>query len=119
MPNGSAYKKTSIDQNDLKRFNIDIWKRFSSPIYPTVVTTNAYHVIKDKKTANFYIQKNKVDSMQVSSGGGKGLIELGRMKDRKQIDTFVQVNEHRFDNIEKSPQSLSAIKRMSVVDFSG
>ena len=35
--------------------------------------------------------------------GGRGLVELARMKDRKQIDTFFNVNEHRFDNIEKSP----------------
>ena len=55
MPNGSSYKKASLDKNDLKKYHIDIWKRFSSPVYPTVVTTNAYHVIRDKNTANFYI----------------------------------------------------------------
>ena len=102
MPNGSSYKKASLNKNDLKKYNIDIWKRFSSPVYPTVVTTNAYHVIRDKKTANFYIQKNMRDQMKIE--GGRGLVELARMKDRKQIDTFFNVNEHRFDNIEKSPQ---------------
>ena len=78
-------------------------------MYPTVVTTNDYHLVRDKDSYNFYIESNHTDL------GGKFKSSRNnhfhRMTDRKEIDTFFNLNDSRFEIINKTPKVLSSVPR--------
>lgn len=76
-----------------------------------------YHIIRDKGTANFYIDTNKVKGYLLDKQ--KGIRSFKRMNNRKGIHTFVNLNDNRFDTINKSPQNLSNVKKVTGVSFQG
>ena len=92
------------------------WKKFAAPIYPTVVTTSNYHIVKDKESANYYIETNTVDRSIPKSNRN---IFFKKMTDRKEIDTFVNLNDSRFEIINKTPKVLSTVKRQTGITFNG
>jgi len=76
-----------------------------------------YHLIRDKGSANYYIHPNKVTT---SLGQKKANPRFYmHMKERKPIDTFVQINDSRFDIIEKSPRVLTNVKKVTGLSFQG
>ena len=95
---------------------MDHWKKFAAPTYPTVVTTNEYHMVKDKDTANFYIESNHAE---LKRGRNNRNNYMFRMTDRKQIDTFFNLTDSRFDLINKSPKVLSNVPRSTGITFNG
>jgi len=39
---------------------VEHWKQFSSPIYPAELMMEKYHIVRDKGTANFYVNLNNL-----------------------------------------------------------
>ena len=117
MPNGQQYKKNTLNREQLKRaYHVDHWKKFAAPTYPTVVTTNEYHLVRDKDTFNYYIEQNKVDKVEARNPRNN---YFHRMTDRKEIDTFFKLNDSRFENINKTPKVLSSVSRQTGIAFVG
>ena len=44
---------------------------------------------------------------------------FGRQNDRKPIDSFTNLNESRFEPIQKSPKNLSNVKKVTGLSFEG
>ena len=109
LPSGQSTKNTVLSKDQLRRaYHVEHWKKFAAPIYPTVVTTSNYHIVKDKESANYYIETNTVDRSIPNCNRN---IFFRRMTDRKEIDTFVNLNDSRFEIINKTPKVLSTVKR--------
>ena len=49
----------------------------------------------------------------------KNIREFSRQKNRREIDTFVNLNEQRFEPIEKSPKCMTNVKKVVALDFKG
>ena len=55
-------QKPSFNQKSLQQFQVEHWQKFSSPTYKTEVTLESYHLVKDKDSARYYVQPNKIES---------------------------------------------------------
>lgn len=49
----------------------------------------------------------------------KNIRNFKKQNNRKQIDTFVNINESRFEPIEKSPNVLTNVKKVTGLNFKG
>lgn len=99
------------------KHNVEHWQKFSSPQYNCVVSLENFHLVQDKNSANFYLQENKVKTTMNSKQQNVRLFQ--KQNNRKQIDTFVNLNESRFEPIQKSPGNLSNVKRVTGLNFKG
>ena len=59
---GQPVQKSSFNKESLQQFQVEHWQKFSSPVYNTEVTLESYHLVKDKDSARYYVQPNKVES---------------------------------------------------------
>ena len=82
-----------------------------------VLQLENYHVVKDKTSANFYVQENHVKT-QLGKNSHQ-VRRFNRQNKRKEIDTFQNLNESRFEPIDKSPKSLSNVKKVTGLNFYG
>jgi len=101
MPNGQPCQKTPLNKAALQQHQVEHWQKFSSPVYDSELMLDDYHIIRDKGTANFYIDTNKVKGYLLDKQ--KGIRSFKKMNNRKGIHTFVSLNDNRFDSINKSP----------------
>lgn len=76
-----------------------------------------YHLIKDPNTATFYVQPNKLDTTLCKSVHQTR--DFKQQNKRKQIDTYANLNDSRFEPIQKSPQNLSNVKKVTGLNFAG
>ena len=104
-----------MNKEALKRVHhVDHWKKFAAPTYPTVVTTEQYHIVKDNNSHKYYIERNQVDREMPKNNRN---IHFHRMTDRKEIDTFFNLNDSRFEMINKTPKVLSTVPRRTGINF--
>ena len=106
-----------MNKDSIRRVHhVDHWKKFAAPTYPTVVTTELYHMVKDKDSAHYYIELNQVDRSMPTNHRRN---HMHRMTDRKEIDTFFNLNDSRFEMINKTPKVLSTVPRATGINFNG
>jgi len=65
-------------------------------------------MVKDRETSNYYIETNTVDREIPKCNRN---IFFKKMTDRKEIDTFFNLNDSRFEPINKTPKVLTTVKR--------
>ena len=62
-----------------------------------MLTLDKWHMVKDKNSANYYFSENKTknnfDKKQ------KNIRNFGRQNNRKEIDTFYNLTDSRFEPI--------------------
>ncbi len=76
-----------------------------------------YHIVRDKGTANFYVDTNKTkDRLNEKQHATRSFYKQNK---RKEIDTFISLNDSRFEMIQKSPANLSNVKKVTGVNFKG
>ena len=97
------------------KHNVECWKKYTSPTYDTVVHLEHYHLVKDKNSANFYLEDNKVNSLMDRKQ--HNIRGFGRQGNRKQIDTFVRCSDSRFEPIQKSPKNMTNVKKINTMNF--
>ena len=51
-----------LNKQSLQQFQVEHWQKFSSPVYDTEVTLENYHLVKDRDSARYYVQPNKIES---------------------------------------------------------
>ena len=117
LPNGQSFQKTPLNKKDLQKFNVEHWKKFEAPVYDTVLTLEKFHMVKDKNTANFYFAENKpkntLDKIE------RHIRNFSKQNKRKEIDTFHNLTESRFEPINKTPNNLSNFKKAPCLNFKG
>lgn len=59
-PNGQATQRTPLNRQALQVHKVEHWQKYSMPCYDMVLQLENYHVVKDKTSANFYVQENNV-----------------------------------------------------------
>ena len=79
------------------KHNVEFWGKYSSPDYPTVLSLEHYHIVKDRDSSDFYIQNNKVSTLMDKKQ--HNIRGFNKQNNRKPIDTFVKCNDSRFDPI--------------------
>ena len=117
MPNGQSMQRSPLSKKALQKHNVEKWAKFSSPVYDTVLMLEDYHLVKDKNTATFYLQDNRVkDPLDKLKPNVR---RFERQNNRKQIETFYKCNDSRFEPIEKSPSNLTSVKKVTGLSFNG
>ena len=106
-----------MNKDSIRRVHhVDHWKKFAAPTYPTIVTTEHYHMVRDKDSAKYYIELNHADRSLPKNNHRN---HFHKMTDRKEIDTFFNLNESRFEMINKTPKVLTTVPRPTGINFNG
>lgn len=74
-------------------------------------------MVKDKNSANFYFTENKPKN--TFNKIEKNIRNFKQQNNRKELDTFLNLNDSRFEPIEKSPANLSNVKKAPALSFKG
>ena len=86
-------------------------------MYDSELMLENYHLVRDKGSANYYVRQNKISTTLCQKKNNRNF--YAKMKSRKPIDSFVQVNDGRFDMIEKSPPCSTNVKKVTGISFKG
>lgn len=98
------------------KYNVDHWKKWSAPTYPTVLTTTNYHICRDKDTDDYYVQTNKCERPMPKN---PMKCNFRNQTSRKEIDTYFNLSDKRFDLINKTPGVLSSVPKEKAMPFKG
>ena len=99
-------------ENGYRKLYIEDWKR-KGYAYETQFQGEEYHMIKENQ--NYLIMKNKQDDFMKSSAN-KTVSKFDLVPSRKEV--LNQLNESRFDNLNKSPEVDTNTKRVPGFSFS-
>ena len=110
-------QKTPLNKKALQQYNVEHWRKFEGPAYDTVLTLDKFHMVKDKNSANFYFTENKVKNTLDKKE--QNIRNFKLQNNRKEIDTFYNLSDSRFEPIEKSPANLSNVRRATCLNFKG
>lgn len=116
-PNGQSLQKNPLNKQALQVHKVEHWQKFSVPCYEMVLQLENYHVVKDRTTSNFYVQENNVKTALASNA--HQIRKFNQQNKRKEIDTFYNLNESRFEPINKSPKILTNVKKVTGLSFYG
>ena len=116
-PKGHQIKRPSLNLEALRlKYHVDHWRKFAAPTYPTVLTTNNYHICRDADTDQYYIEQNRAERPLPKN---PMKCNFKNQTSRKEIDTFFNLNDKRFDLINKTPTVLTTVPREKAMNFKG
>ena len=117
LPNGKAQQRTPLNKAALQKHGVEMWARFSAPMYDSELMLKDYHLIRDKGTSDYYVRPNKLGSTLCQKKNNRNF--YSRMRPRKPIDSFVKAHDSRFDMIQKSPACSTNVMRVTGLSFKG
>ena len=127
LPSGQAVKTETLDKRNLEKYHVDNWQKFANPSYNTILMTDKYHVVKEKKSPRIYIECNKpVYGPRNGVGGRNPELHIASFRNyspRKPIicsdakGHSVDLNASRFEPINKDPNVLTRTRRATGITF--
>ena len=101
LPNGQAKQRSPINKSAMAWNSVIHVKKYSGPVYDTLMDLEDYHLVQDGNTKKFYVVENKVESKILENDlYYKNYKRTGK---RKSIDTYNNAHDKRFETIQKDP----------------